>query len=551
MADAAKSVAAIEYEMRFFAPVLHGARIVPYVGSTLAATPSLLTAAKEMSSIASDTLRLMLPTLQTHKDAPFVEDLLLAMQANGDQFTLLAQRSQRAQQALDQIQTTKLISLVSERVTQLQSVAALMTVSLRLAPEMPLLMGVDHPQSYLLLVQNNHELRATGGFISAVGRVTVDKGNFGKIDLTDSYNVTRNDVNHPPAPEPMRRYMKIDLVFLRDANWSPDFPSTAKLVSALYAQDAGVHVDGVVTVDLRAVQLLVGVLGSLRVPGADQPVTADNLIEQLKQFWDRPLESGDTIQSAGLEEWWKQRKDFMPALAQAALARLKNGHVDYLAIAHAAYSALDERAVQVWLDNPTAATELSADGWDGGLRPNPDADYLALVDMNMGYNKVDAVLQRSIDYTVTWPDGPEQPALATAIVTYKHPVQVPNHVCDPSPHYGTNYDDMIQRCYFDYVRLYVPAGSQLVEIKGVEQDSVTSQMGEENTQVLAGHFQMPPGTQHSVTFVYKLPLRVKPAGYKLVVRRQSGSASLPITINVAKHHATELVTGGFSTWPPQ
>ena len=52
----------------------------------------------------------------------------------------------------------------------------LYTAGVQLAPLLPELLGFTEPQSYLLLLQNNHELRATGGFITAVGRVTVDKG---------------------------------------------------------------------------------------------------------------------------------------------------------------------------------------------------------------------------------------------------------------------------------------------------------------------------------------------------------------------------------------
>src|SRR5690606_18440876 len=108
------------------------------------------------------------------------------------------------------------------------------------------------------------------------------------------------------------------------SNWSPDFPTSALLAQSLYAQDAGVAVDGVVTVDLRAVQLLVAALGPLTVEGADEPVTGENIIEQVQRFWDQPLDSDNTIES-DIDEWWQQRKDFMPILAQAALDRLQSG----------------------------------------------------------------------------------------------------------------------------------------------------------------------------------------------------------------------------------
>ncbi|MCL6482540.1 MAG: hypothetical protein K6U02_12550, partial [Firmicutes bacterium] len=104
----------------------------------------------------------------------------------------------------------------------------------------------------------------------------------------------------------------------------------------------------------------------------------------------------------------------------------------------------DESFLAAAVGGEQFAAEL---GWDGALKPEPGADYVALVDSNMGYNKVDAVLERSMRYQVTWPDGPDAPALATLAVTYRHPLKVEGHVCDPSSNYGLVYTDMIERCY--------------------------------------------------------------------------------------------------------
>ncbi len=61
------------------------------------------------------------------------------------------------------------------------------------------------------------------------------------------------------------------------------------------------------------------------------------------------------------------------------------------------------------------------------------------------------------------------------------------------PRYGDNYDDMTRRCYFNYVRLYVPAGSELVSAEGVDPASVSAGPGENGTQALVGYFEMLPG----------------------------------------------------------
>lgn len=431
----------------------------------------------------------------------------------------------------------------------LRAASRLTLPMLKATPKLPWLLGMDAPRTYLILVQNNDELRATGGFLSAVGTLGIDRGRPGDVDFVDSYTVARDDVEHPWAPDPMRKYMGIDLMFVRDANWSPDLPTTGQLVKALYAQDAGVLVDGVITIDMNAVRLLIDALGPLQIEGADEPITGDNLIEQVVQFWDRPVETG-TIAEAGLENWWQQRKDFMPALAKAALERLRSGDVSPLALAAAAYQALDQRSIQVWIDDPVVGDILADEYWDGAIAPAAGSDFLALVDTNVGYNKVDAVLDRSLDYRVTWPDGSAAPAVAQATVTYRHPIQMPGYVCDPSPRYGDNYEDMTRRCYFDYVRLYVPAGSELIAVDGVASDSVTSERADHNTQVFGGYFTLLPGYQHSVQFTYRLPPEITPADYALVVQRQSGLEALPVTLTAGEESlATEMATSRLE-WSP-
>ena len=98
---------------------------------------------------------------------------------------------------------------------------------------------MEGPRTYLVLIQNNHELRATGGFIAAVGRVTVDKGRMTALDFADSYTVYSDKSTYPLAPKPMQQYMHIPLLLMRDANWSPDLPTTAEVARALYAQETG------------------------------------------------------------------------------------------------------------------------------------------------------------------------------------------------------------------------------------------------------------------------------------------------------------------------
>ena len=425
----------------------------------------------------------------------------------------------------------------------------LQTILRRMTPAVADSLGMNGPRTYLVLIQNNHELRATGGFISAVGKVTVENGELRELDFIDSYAFFQETLEYGPAPKPMQQYMNVQLLVLRDANWSPDLPTTAKLVQSLYAQQTGIRVNGVVAVDLHAADLLVDALGPLELPGAPAPITGENFAEQIVQLWERPPGTDLKVTATEFFPWWGQRKTFVTSLAQAARERLENGDVSYAKLLRNIYTALGERSIQIWVEEPLLAKQLSLLGWDGGLYPAPGADFVALVDMNMGFNKADAVMQRELDYSVTWPDGPAAPALATATITYTHPITIPNYTCTNTPEYGESYNFLVERCYYNYARLYTPPGAELIQATGVAPDSVVTQRGENRTQYFAGYFVLPLGQQQIVTFQYRLPADLTSDNYQLLLRRQAGSKPLPVTVTVNGETISTTVTDAKLRWP--
>ncbi|MEZ4617142.1 MAG: DUF4012 domain-containing protein [Caldilineaceae bacterium] len=400
-----------------------------------------------------------------------------------------------------------------------------------------------------MLAQNNHELRATGGFLTAVGRVSLLDGRVVGIEFVDSYDhtISRTDLPLPQAPGPVQQHMGIEIMLLRDANWSPDFPTTAQIARTIYNQQTGRTVDGVITIDLHAVELFVKALEPLKMPGVKEPLTGATVLEQLTAFWATPPGSEATLES-GDAAWWKQRKDFIPKLVDAVLTRIQSGQFDYLRMLSTVHTALDTRAVQLWFADSAVASELATVGWDGALKPPREGDFLAVVDTNFGYNKVNAVVEERMAYQVTWPDGPTEPAIATVTLIYRHPYERTNYICDQTPHYEGSYEEMIVRCYFDYVRLYVPAGSELLGTEGLQPATVVSQRGEGGSQLFGGYFILQPGTEQSIVFQYRLPARITEANYRLTVRRQAGTNPLPFQAQVEDRFFATTIDGGMLTW---
>ncbi|MCA1554618.1 MAG: DUF4012 domain-containing protein, partial [Chloroflexi bacterium] len=110
--------------------------------------------------------------------------------------------------------------LLYVRVWMLVGLLLVLVSLLELFVQIGSLVGFDGARSYLIIAQNEDELRATGGFISAVGLITVERGKVVASEFMDSYAVDNLGKPYPDPPDALRKYMLAYLWLFRDSNWS-------------------------------------------------------------------------------------------------------------------------------------------------------------------------------------------------------------------------------------------------------------------------------------------------------------------------------------------
>lgn len=531
------NLAAVETEAAPFLPLASGMGWLPRFGDEAQAAPALLDLASNVATAGRAAMDGALPALAALRDESMgrgsaLARVLPALEAAAPQWQEAEAALAAAAAAREQIDPTTLDPRLGSQLQRLDDYLPLLQAGVGLAQLAPTLLGADQPRTYLLLAQNSEELRATGGFISGVGRLTLYKGEIAGLDFQDSYVIYNPNVDHPPAPADLERYMLAQMLLLRDANWSPDFPTTNAVAQALYQLDTGQQVDGLIAFDLEATRRTVAALQPLDLPGYAEQVTADNLITALRAVWNAPPEAEGTAKERFSSDWSLHRKDFMADLAAAGRAKLEAGQVDFSVLASAIRSGLDEKHILVALNDPASMALLTGLGWDGALRPG-DGDYLLVVDSNVGWNKVNVLVSRATDYSVT--PAPDGSAQAQLTLTYRHQGAATDAPCEHIPLYGDSYEDMAQRCYFNYVRVYTPTGTRLVAAEGFEPESVTTFGGERGATVLAGYLVLPAGAERSVTFTYELPpgtLAAATTAYHLRVQKQPGTPAWPVRVTV-------------------
>ncbi len=509
-------------------------RWMPGVGPWLAQAPALLDLAEVLTALGQRIWHDIVPTVSAYQQGASLQRLLPEALAAVASDTVTKQAlAGRATALCAELDVDKLPELAREPLTVLGQVLPWASDGLAVAAVAPALLGVEEPQIYLVLALNEDELRPSGGFITGVGQVQVIGGQISSMVFQDSYAADDFTQPYPDPPEPMRQFLGVDLWVFRDSNWSPDFPTAARQALELYRPDVPTpgEVAGVVALDQRAVQLVLEGLGSVQTEGADEPVTADTVLDYMHNAW-----APDDGSLGGA--WWAQRKSFMSDLAAAVIQRLESGQVDMRGLGRAVAAALDGRHIQVFVREPTVAAFLGDMGWDGGLTV-PEGDFLALVEANLGYNKASTMVARRIDYEV---DLREQPARASTLLTYTH-LSSRDIECVPESRYDVVYEDMMHRCYWAHLRLMTTAGVVLLgatpspipanlvftgqawsgDAEGAMEDSVT---------VLSQALLLPTAGERGLQFDYLLPEGiVKPQSdgsmlYRLTVRKQAGLATL-------------------------
>jgi hypothetical protein len=515
---------------------------VPGKGGDISQAPGLLALAIHVSDLGTALVDAVAPVVaQLHADAPAAGGeggLNGVLGSLVDALQSAPEAQQRARMALAAVQTDRAginpARLSSNRLRaaldQLDARLPQLARALRsldgLPPAVSLLLGRAQPATFLVLAQNQDELRATGGFISAVGVLTVDQGRFGQVQFEDSYAVDNPNRTPLAPPADLTRYMQTSQWYIRDANWAPDFPRSARTAETFYQLDKGVAVDGTLALDQRMVQLLVQALGPLTLAGYPEPVRADN-VEGLLRHYFMPV-PGDLSY-----EWWSHRKDFMRDLFHALVESLHGAsRAQLLAVAVALEQGLEQKHLLLSVHDPTVAAWLGDLQWDGGLRPTP-GDSLAVVDTNMGFNKVNPNIEERLSYTVTLSANPAQPHQATLAVTYQNRSPPDGQPCVQEARYKDSYAALTAGCYWDYVRVYVPPGSLLVGARWGDTTPEVRAGSEYSLTTFTTFLMVAPGERRTLTLDYTIPFTTSSTGsYDLTLRKQPGTDALAVNVAI-------------------
>ncbi len=391
---------------------------------------------------------------------------------------------------------------------QLAEINRIMADAKLLAQATPVIAGYPNESRFLVILQNDDELRPSGGFIGSYAIISIKDGLITSMDSHDSYHVDMPAVGllrkEPPAP--IKKYMEVENWYLRDANWSPDWPTSARQIAENYNDERELvgesreYFDAIVGITPEFVSEILKITGAITVEGEEY--NAENFQEKLQY----EVEVGYKEQD--ITSW--ERKEVIDEVMETLLTKVSQlPKEDWLDLISALQTARSKKYLLVYFPEDRYQSIAELLQVDGKMK-QPSGDYLMVVDANLAAFKTDAVMDKRITYRVREEaDG----LYATLEMDYSH---------------NGGFDWRTTR-YRSYTRIYTPQGSRLISGEGYV-DGVSSVVEEEvNKTSLGFFFSIEPGTQNkALKFEYRLPdylyQQYRQSGvYNLFIQKQPGN----------------------------
>ena len=303
--------------------------------------------------------------------------------------------------------------------------------------------GTSGRKTYLVLLQNNTELRPTGGFPGTYAIINFEDGNLTKVFVDDIYQIDSNLKENIIPPIPMQHITPN--WGMRDANWFADFPTSAKKVQEFYRKDGGGDIDGVLAITPDVIAEIFKIIGPIDMPEYGMTLNADNFLTEIQN---------EVEYEADRARPKKILTDLQPKFFEKLSQQDKDG---WARIFKVITKAVEEKHILAYFNNPTLQETAIKNGLGGEIKPllsgnsGQVGDYLQVVFANVKGSKTDFVTDNFFDLKVSLlGDGSVEHELKISRV----------HNGGDRPYGFYNKDNSA------YIKVYVPQGSVLEGIAG-------------------------------------------------------------------------------------
>lgn len=361
----------------------------------------------------------------------------------------------------------------------------------------------DIERTFLVMLQNNMELRPGGGFLGQYAILKIKNGQVVSSFVEDANLLDQRIYADIPAPYPFYKMMQVRKWKFRDSNFSPDFPTNAEKAEYFYRLAGGKEkFDGVVAVNADVLSHILELTGPIQVPGDSKVYNSDNVVLDLEERVEKIYIYNPNIDT-------QNRKWIIKKMAEVIVDKLMNLR-NVPKIADLVLEELRNKNVMLNFEDQQLQSLAESVHWDGEVAQDWAGDYLMAVDANLGAYKSDYYMKREMSYDI---DMTGEKPVVTLNILYTH---------------TATYGDWRTSDYHSYLRIYVPKGANLLERKMVSYPNIQEDLGK---TYFGFTLHVLINRQTNAMIKYELPAEIK-NDYKLLIQKQSGVGDVPVKIHV-------------------
>ena len=411
-------------------------------------------------------------------------------------------------------------------------------------------LGYEGPKEYLLLRQDENEIRATGGVIGAAVRMVLNEGTLTDLIYHDSLNIDPEPHTlNPSPPDGLYWYLWQDRMLFRDSNWSPHFPLSAANVAQIFYLGHGIKVDGVITSTNGLTLDMLELIGPITVPGDRRVLSRDRAQAYIEGFLPYPCapHHASNIGKHCFDE--DLLMNLKSKMADGISANLSNELLQVL------WNHLSKRNIFVHILNPQEGDFWEKYGWNGAISP-VDHDFLMAIDSSVsGHPTVN--ISRSFEYRISL--DTHESLIAQLRIRYNHSGDHRQAVCLQSE------VPTLEHCYWNFLRVYIPKAARDIHMpkfplhtgsekliwgySDADSASIDSNIhfGHTTLSELSGLIVVEPNSVATIPIQYLLPAGMllhtnqNTYEYSLLIKKQPGMDQDTVSVGIELPANTQLL----------
>ncbi len=386
---------------------------------------------------------------------------------------------------------------------------------------LPDVLGLDERKRYLILLQDNGEIRSTGGWISSYAIVAIEDGQVRELYVDDIYNaqaVLNLKGNTYRTPNSLVRALQNTSFSFPLVNWDPNLDNVL-LSSEQFVYDLGKGntLDGIIMVDMIFIQKLLDQWEGIEVPGESELVTSENLYSNIFETYSNEAPN-EQRKSTFLTDF------FNAVVTKIFSSKLTNNKELFSTISN----SIDEKHILLTFKNSMARAYVDQAGWDGNL----DSKFQSApinIDWNWGNNKANLYIKKAHTLDINIKD--EQ------TIDYTYQIAIQN---------DSTKEEYPQGEYKNYIRIIIPYNATVTGIKGITNNKYDI-YEDSGYKVIAGWFNIPVKETLTVEIKYRLSKENEGSNFPL----EKNDTNYEIDIDIYKQPGSRKDSYNFSLSFPQ